>query len=326
MAIRDRSERVRGTYIGGHDAARIVGEFPYGAGAADTYAAVVHRRVIEQTPRMLRGLLFEPGFAAWVEDLRGVPQKRDVFVIDDDVPFFAGSVDAIEDGGRVIHEFTTTTTDSRHMWGVPNTDDCARHKWIQSQWYIGMLPGFEEAHVWCFVVDGDEDPLHYVVARNELAIAELRSRAEAFWYDHVLARVPPLPGVHDVFGDDNEALNACFPSATAPELADVDAEFVLQAQKYASFRAAQKMAEVEKKSAAAKLKAMLGGHEGGRWDGGSVSWKSHSIGAKTNWEAVAYELAKIGRVNGEVWSGLVREQTFEAKSIRSIKVNVRGIK
>jgi hypothetical protein len=37
-----------------------------------------------------------------------------------------------------------------------------------------------EVHVWCFIVDGDDEPLHYIVPRNEVAIAELRERCEAF--------------------------------------------------------------------------------------------------------------------------------------------------
>lgn len=323
MGRGSRGSRVRGSYLGGHDAARICGVFPFGAGPADTYAHVVHGTRAPMSPRMLRGLLFEPGFMAWVAEQRGVAHERDVFLVDDEVPFFAGSVDGVEDGDEVMHEVTTTTVRSRHLWGVPGTDDCARHKWVQAQWYMGMLPTLREAHVWCFLVDGDEDPLHYIVPRNEVAIAELRERCEAFWYDHVLARVPPLAGVHD--SDAGETLDACFPHATQA-VVDADAELIAAAESYAGARAALKEHEEAKDTAGARIKALLGEHEGARWPGGSVSWKERSIGTKVNWEQVAHEVAlKVG-FDGAAFNGIVREQTFEARSVRALRVNVKGIK
>lgn len=318
-----RESRVRGSYLGGHDAARIAGAFPYGAGAADTYAHVVHGTRAPMNGAMLRGLLMEPGLAAWVEEQRGVKQERDVFLRDDEVPFFAGSVDAIEVGDRVMHEFTTTTTRSAHMWGVPGTEDCARHKWIQAQWYMGMLPSLVEAHVWCFMVDGTEGPLHYVVPRNEVAIGELRDLCERFWLEHILPRVPPLAGVHD--SDANEALERCYPHATGP-IIDADAELVAAAEQYATARAVVKEHEEAKDTAGARIKAILGEHVGARWPGGSVSWQERSIGRKVNWEAVAHEVAlKVG-FDGAVFNGIVREQTFEARSVRALRVSIKASK
>ena len=323
MPKRDRGDRVRGSYIGGHDAARICGVFPYGAGPADTYAAIIHKAKVSPSPRMLRGLLFEPGFLAWVGEQRGISQQRDVFVVDDDCPFFAGSLDALEEGDAVMHEVTTTTTMSRHMWGIPGTDDCARHKWVQCQWYMGMIPSIKEAHVWCFVVDGDEDPLHYIVPRNEVAIAELRERCEAFWYQHILAKVPPMASVHG--SGASESLNKCFPSATAPVI-DADAELIGAAERYAAARSDARFAEELKDTEGARIKAILGEHEGARWGGGSVSWKEHALTEKVNWEQVAHEVALKMKMDGVVFNGIVREQTFKGKSVRGLRVKVRGVK
>jgi hypothetical protein len=324
----DKNQRKRGSYLGGHDAARICGVFPYGAGPADTYAHIVHGQRAKPSPRMLRGMFMEDGLMAWIAEQRGVVHERDAFFVDDEVPFFAGSIDGIEDGGEVAHEATTTTTNSKHMWGVPGTDDCAKHKWVQSQWYMGLVHSIREFHVWCFVVDGDEMPLHYVVPRNEVAIAEMRERSEAFWYDHILARVPPLPGVGQVYdADANEALQACFPSATGAVLdAEKDAKLIELASIYAAHRASRKLAETEQEKAGAALKALLGEHAGARWSGGSVSWQSRSIGDKTNWEQVAHEIALKTGLAGEVFNGLVRENTFAAKSVRALRVSVKGIK
>lgn len=314
--------RERGTYLGGHDAARIAGVMPWGAGVADTYASVVLKNRTPMTPRMLRGLLFEPGLAAWVAEQRGIPHERDVFLMDDDVPFFAGSLDAVETGGEVMHEFTTTTTRSSFMWGIPGTEDCAKHKWVQAQWYMGLDARLREAHVWCFLVDGDELPMHYIIPRNEVAIGELRTRSEAFWYDHILPRVPPLGSAFDASA--NEALDKLYPKSSGP-IIDASAELVDAAQQYADARAAMKQHEEAKESAAARLKAALGEHQGARWPGGSVSWKDRPLGEKIHWESVAHELALRCKVDGAVFNGLVAENKYEARSVRALRVSVKDV-
>lgn len=322
----DKTTRNRRTYIGGHDAARIGGVFPYGAGPADTYARIVHGTTVEMNARMWRGLAMEDGFATWVAEQRGISNERDVFYVDDDIPFFAGSIDALEPGERVGHEFTTTSSMNKGHWGVPGTDDAAKHKWVQAQWYMGIVPTIREVHVWVYFVDGDDMPSHYIVPRNEVAIAELRERSEAFWYDHILPRIPPIPGVGDVHDPDaNAALQALFPTALGA-VVDADATLVELAQRYAVARLAEKIGEAEKSKVGAQLKALLGDHKGARWSGGSVSWTSRSIGEKTNWEAIAYELAQKNNTPGEVFSGLVRENTFQAQSVRALRVSVKGIK
>lgn len=317
-----KPRKERGTYIGGHDAARIVGSFPYGAGAADTYAAIVHKRKVPMNPKMLRGLLMEPGLSAWVAEQRRVPHARDVFLHDSRVPFFGGTADGIEEGGEVLHEFTTTTTNSAHLWGVPGTDDCAKHKWIQTQWYMGIMPSLRVAHVWCYVMDGDEDPLHYVVPRNEVAIGELRRQSEAFWYEHIIPRIPPLSGVHGA--DAYDVLDACYPNALGP-VVDADKTMIELATAYATARGMEKIAETTKKKLGAQIKALLAEHVGAKWEGGSVSWQARAIGEKTNWENIAHEVAMKLGADGVWFNGLVRENTFPAKSVRGLRVNVRGV-
>jgi hypothetical protein len=264
---------------------------------------------------LLRGLLFEPGLAAWVAEQRGRALERDVFCLDDAVPFFGGSIDAVEEGGEVIHEFTTTTTRGRHLWGVPGTDDCAHHKWAQAQWYMGVEPRFREAHVWCFVVDGDEEPLHYIVPRNDGAIAAMRERCESFWWDHVVARVPPPGGASD-------ALDVLHPRANG-KIVEATPDLIAAAHRYAVARDAEKSAKDEKDEAAGAIKAALGDDEGARWSGGSISWKEREMGEKVSWEEVAHQVALRSKMPGEVFNEIVREQTMASRSVRALRVTVQ---
>jgi hypothetical protein len=314
-------KRDRRTYLGGHDVARIVGEE---RGIADTYARIVHGRDLDQTPAMLRGLIVELGLVRHAAAVRGARIQRDVHVIDDKIRFFGGSLDAIEIPDEdVIYEVTSTTTWNRHLWGVPFTEDCSRTKWIQSQWYMGLEPRVREVHVWCLVVDGDETPLRYTVPRHDAAIAELRERAERFWWDHIVARRPPIPG--DVNQRDLDALNACYPRATGSVI-DADAELVALAAEYADARAIEKHALARKNVAGARIKAMLREHEGARWAGGSVSWKEVDLKPKPAWEEIAHVIAMRTGMTGETFNGLVAEHTFPGKSQRSLRVNVKGSK
>jgi putative phage-type endonuclease len=313
------AHRDRRKYLGGHDASRICGTSQYGT-SADTYARIVHGAEQPQSPAMLRGQLLEPGILKWIGEQRRCVIDSGWFLLDSDVPFFGGSPDGVE-GRSVLHEIKTTTMLQRHRWGMAGTDDIPQEVFVQVQWYMGITDA-DVTHVWVWFIDGDEDPQHYVVPRNRVSITEIRKRCEAFWWDHIVARVPPLPGVHDV-GAFN-TLDALYPRATAGILspAATPPGLMQAAVDYDTSRAIEKMAEQKKKEIGAYIKEVLREHKGARWDGGSVTWSSHELPAKPNWEQIAHQIALHTKVSGEVFNGIVKENTFEAHSVRALRVTI----
>lgn len=319
MTLVPSSERKRNTYIGGPAAAAIAGRSPF-ATAADVYAAVVHGYEPKRTPRMLRGLIVEPGLLDYAAEYRQQRVARDCFYVDDKVPFFRCSPDGVEEQVArpvTLHSTKSTLEEGLAKWGPAESDDVDLYAWSQVQWEMGIT-GAREAHLWLLVLDADEEPRHYYVQRNREVIAEMRDAAEAFWWDHVVPQVPP-----DVAPKSDDAAAAMHPKGV-PELHvdQVTEELIIAARAYDAARTVESMAEANKKTAGAVLKNLLGRAEHARWAGGSVSWRASPLEPKTNWEEVAHTLALMFRIPGEVFHGLVREQTRRAWTQRKITVHV----
>ena len=341
-------KRQRGTYIGGHDASAILGLNPYRS-AGDVYAGIVHGWQQERTPRMLRGLIVEEGLMSHAAQMRGTELRgaeliakaallaqvldeaapiqiaRDAFFLDDRIPFFGGSVDAVEspfDRPRIIHEAKSTlangfgTEPLATRWGPDGTDDVERTAWLQVQWYMGIT-GAQEAHVWLLVLDGDEEPRHYIVPRNRTAIVELREAAEAFWWDHVVPRVPPA-----VAPKNDGAANAMHPNGVKDLKIPASDALKAAAAVFAEARTQAKVLEEVKDTAGATIKNILGQAEKASWDGGSISWKESKLQPATNWEQVAHELALKFRIPGEQFIGIVREETKPRRTARVLRVTI----
>lgn len=321
MGRRPLSQQDRRKYLGGHDAARIVGVSPY-SGAGDTYARIVHGRDQEQTGRMLRGQLLEPGMLDYVSGLRGgVPIERKWFMIDDRIPFFGGSPDGLElhaGEPRVMHEVKCTGFHQRHRWGVTDTEDVPPEVFVQVQWYMGMLPAVQVAHVWTLFMEGDDDPLHYEIKRNDTSIAEIRRQCEAWWYDHILARKPPPPERSNA-----NSLEVLYPRADK-DVKPATPELVAHAAAYHHAREEAKKWQEVKEEHGNAIRAELGPHKGARWDGGSVSWSERKLPEKVNWEEVAHQLALKTKVAGEVFIGLQQENTISNGVARSLRVTLKG--
>jgi putative phage-type endonuclease len=317
---RPTSERKRNSYLGGHDASAILGLNPY-ASAGDVYAKVVCGHEVEQTPRMLRGLIVEPGMIDYVRGQRQQPAiENDCFFLDDRVPFFGGSVDGVE-SPRVIHEIKSTLAhgwggDLAERWGPTNSDDVERSAWLQCQWYMGIT-GARETHVWLLILDDDEEPRHYTVARDDGVIRTLRDAAEAFWWDHVVLKVPP-----SVACISSEAAQRLHPVGVKGLAAEVTDSIRWHAEAYALARATAKAAELAKQNAGAILKGALGEAEHCKWSGGSITWRARTLTMQTNWEAVAYELARKATIDGSVFNGIVRENSHRPWSSRALTVTI----
>ena len=186
----------RKRYIGGHDIAALMGMHPHST-PGHVYRKLVHQysEDIGDKPSVRRGRILEKALLDEIEERDGVELKRDVFLLDDEMPFVGGTVDAFCAETKTLYEVTTTLSKyGRDKWGPDGTEDAATHKWIQAQFYSGLknekMPTIERVEVICWIVDTDEI-LRYPSSPKKGAIAEMRSRAEAFYYDHVLPQQPP---------------------------------------------------------------------------------------------------------------------------------------
>jgi putative phage-type endonuclease len=314
----------RGTYIGGHDAVAVVGLHPH-LSRVDVWRRMTGRvpaDTARPSPAMMRGLICEPGILeyvhrehhALVRDARGSFAS---FFVDDDVPFFAGSPDGLTKDGRGIIEVTTCTSRNRHLWGAEGTDQVAKHKGLQAQWYMGIT-GRHVAHVYCFAVDSDE-LLRYVVPRRDPAIDVLRDSAEQFWLDHVVEGIIPPPDA----AVSDELATALWPKATRPET-QATPEIIELATRYAHARDLEKTAAATKEESAIKLKLLLKDAAKCVWDGGSIHYTSSKLKPSVDWNLVASKLATQFGVDEAAMAKLTNECTVERNSARSLRVFLTG--
>lgn len=315
MPIIESSKRERGTYIGGRHAAAISG-IGYSS-PVDVYAELVLGAKTELNGAMLRGTLMEPGLLSYVEEQRGVKLQRDVFVKDDHIAHFGGSIDGVE-STAVIHETKTTTTRSAHKWGAPGTSEVEETCYAQVQWYMSIKKA-TETHTWLSIVDGDDFPLHYIVPFDSAYAEVLRDNADEFWWNHVESKVPPS-------GKGNgSAMDALYPSHQAGLVAKPTPELIAASIAYANVNAEIKKLKETKELERDIIKSILGEAESAKWDTGSITWRNMKLTPKTNWEQVAHELAMHHGINGEVFNGYVRKNTSTpSTSTRVLRVTTKG--
>ena len=198
----DRLER--GTYIGGHDASAIIGRHPYGsAGDVYTKVAMEIRPDISDLKVIRRGTICEPGLLKWLEKTVKKKLKTDVHVIDT-IPYFAGTLDAVEPETGIIHDVTVTTSRSKLWLNGP-----AEYKVLQLQWYMGLAetasttiskngivfdgypyPVSDLSYLTVFFADTGDLEM-YPVYKNEEDISKLRSGSQKFWLQNIEKKVMP---------------------------------------------------------------------------------------------------------------------------------------
>lgn len=124
---------------------------------------------------------------------------------DRDLPWLTSEIDfevvlsgvAEIDGAEVRFDRELVTADcktaagfARRAWGQEDTD--AMPVYYAAQFMQGLaLRGAERCL--CAALIGLDDVALYWISRDEVTIAAMRQRAEAFWVDNVLADVPPDP-------------------------------------------------------------------------------------------------------------------------------------
>lgn len=312
----------RGSYLGGHQIGAILGAHPFmTVHDVWSYAMTGETEDISEQPAVRRGRIIEPGFLDYIENRCEGTLERDKFVVDAEVPYFAGTVDAIESTG-VLHEVTSVTSRSLDKWGRDgDPEGAAAYKFLQSQWYMGIT-GLKRACIWLFVVDTG-DIRHYPFLRDNGLIAKMRAAGENFWLDHVVGGKPPEAPT-DIAGLAKmcPALDMVYVGREKREM-EASAELISAAEDYDAARAAQKMAEERKFAASARLKLLLEENTNARWDMGSVSWSRTKDSVKLNYDSMIMELSKRAGIDDVELAQMRLKHTVQRPGARVMRVTMR---
>jgi putative phage-type endonuclease len=217
MSRRPTSERERGTYLGSHQIAALVGANPYSS-PADVYAEIaLGAPRAKQNAAMTRGLIIEHGLIHHASERLGLID-RDAYYVDDETPYLGGSIDGITADGQTIVEVTTCNESTREAWGPSEVGSPSPLKQVQAQYFLG-LTGARACEVLCLDISNSE-LLRYVIEPDPAQIATLFATARAFWTQHIEPRVPPL--AIDGWGR-SEHLDLIWPGPPAGEVVEVPA-------------------------------------------------------------------------------------------------------
>src|SRR5690606_3922820 len=135
------------------------------------------------------------------------------------------------------------------------------------------------------LLGGQEFRTYTVQWDAELAQLLIR-KGRAFWFDHVLAAVPPPKGSAHAIA---EMLRHRHPANTQP-MRSATAEEMDLLRRLAAARAKAKAANEEKELLEAMVKQAIGDAEGISASFGRVTWRKNKDSRKVDWEAVAREL------------------------------------
>lgn len=139
----------------------------------------------------------------------------------------------------------------------------------QAQWQM-YVNGWER--VWLAVLMGRRLDVHEL-DRNQADIDFMVKRAQAFWYDHVVAGVPPATDGHDAT---LAAIAEAYPTAVEGKSVDID-DLADTLSAWHAAKADEAAAKKRKKAAAAAIEAALGDAEEGLIAGVRVvSWREQT--------------------------------------------------
>lgn len=174
-----------------------------------------------------------------------------------------------------------------HHWG-DGPDDVPDYYRAQVEWQMEVLD-VEVAHV-AALLGGREFRL-YEIHRDRDLFEALRTVAERFWFDHVVAGVQPAP---DGTAAARAYLAERYPRNLRP-LEDATPEVSELMYELADIRGAMKHLEKREAITEQRLKDYIGEREGFKGEGFVVTWKNEKQG-RVAWEAVARALGATDEV------------------------------
>lgn len=200
LVPRDNTEVDRSTFLGGSDAAAILGISKW-----TTPLQVFHEKtrspLFEKKDKAVfqRGKRWEAPALEMLSDLLeeqdGEPPQitaRNQRYYDKEHPFLSCEVDfeMIRLGEPFNGEIKTVHIFAAGEWGEKGDEQVPAYYLAQSQWGMGITGSKRQMLGALF---GSDSILPFVIERDDETISAMRQVAVDFWNDHVLADIPPPP-------------------------------------------------------------------------------------------------------------------------------------
>lgn len=188
-AILQLQQPDRSTYIGGSDAAAILGVSPWQTAYqlwAEKTGLVVKQDDPAKAKIFARGKRLEPVVLQMFEDETGLKvEHRNRRFQDPEFPFLAAEIDG-ETGDENI-DAKTAQPFARHLWGEPGSDDIPLYYTAQFMHGL-MVTGRQVCHVAAMI--GLDDFRVFRIERDDELVAVMREKELKFW-SMVQSQTPP---------------------------------------------------------------------------------------------------------------------------------------
>lgn len=292
MSLTAEQQAIRARAIGGSEIATVAGLNPY-ARPIDVYLRKVGQEPERKdTSHLLRGVHLGPALVTWYEAITGKVVTHhganEATLVSATHPLVVATPDGI------VHTASRSSKAERVLeakaphwrnadrWGEPGTDEIPDEYVPQVIWEMAAA-SVERADV-AALIDGDLKI--YTVAWDGELFEVLYDKAQQFWRDHVLARVPPPADGSDSHG---EYLARRFP-ASVGELRQATESEESMVLEYRKVREAREMAEAKEAELKQLLQEAIGEGEGLTLSCGKVTWKSCKGRVTTDYKAIVEEL------------------------------------
>ena len=255
--------------IGGSDIAAILGVSKFKT-ALDVYLSKTTDQPEQQGEHLYWGHALEnPIIDRFVQDTGALVIRQPETRQHPDYEWAIANADALITNGDTIEailEIKTSSAFKSREWGADDTDEVPIEYIAQVQWYMWIYD-VNEAYLAALI--GGNQYRQYHITRDDELIAMLAEKAQAFWQNHVIPRIPPEPQ------DGADAQNLSPPDNGATAEADSD---TLTA--YAELRELKAQEKELKAQIAARedlLKIKIGNYSAMQANGNTLfTWKAQS--------------------------------------------------
>ena len=167
---------------------------------------------------------------------------------------------------EAILEIKTSSAFKSREWGADDTDEVPIEYIAQVQWYMWIY-NLQEAYIAALI--GGNQYRQYHIKRDDELIAMLAEKAQAFWQNHVIPRIPPEP-------QDGADAQKLYPHDNG-DAAEADSDTLTA---YAELRELKAQEKELKAQIAAKedlLKIKIGSYSAMQTNGNTLfTWKAQS--------------------------------------------------
>lgn len=179
--------------IGGSDIAAIIGVSQFKT-ALDVYLSKTTDQPEQQGEHLYWGHALEnPIIDRFVQDTGALVIRQPETRQHPDYEWAIANADALIMNGDTIEailEIKTSSAFKSREWGADDTDEVPIEYIAQVQWYMWIYD-VQEAYLAALI--GGNQYRQYHIKRDDELIAMLAEKAQAFWQNHVIPRIPPEP-------------------------------------------------------------------------------------------------------------------------------------